>query len=49
MWKRVADGPLQAPFDIVQEQRIEYDAIDAGLRPRLERALRHIKRQRHPR
>jgi len=49
MWKRLADGALQAPFDIVQEQRIEYDSIDASLRPRLERAVRHIKRQPHSR
>jgi hypothetical protein len=34
---------IRAPFDIAQEQRIEYRSIDNRLKPRLEKAIRHIK------
>ena len=32
-------------FDLAQEQRIEYRSIDNQLKPRLEKAIRHLKTQ----
>jgi hypothetical protein len=45
LWKKSPSNLLDVPFDIAKEQRIEYDAVDRGLRSRLENAIRHIKRQ----
>jgi len=43
LWKKTTDIEISAPFDIVQEQRIEYRSIDNRLKPRLEKAIRHLK------
>ena len=43
LWKKTAENRIKVPFDIIQEQRIEYSAIDNNLIPRLEKAIRHIK------
>jgi hypothetical protein len=45
LWKKSPSHPIDVPFDIAKEQRIEYNAIDRGLTLRLESAVRHIKRQ----
>ena len=45
LWKKTTDNEIRAPFDIAQEQRIKYPSIDNRLKPRLEKAIRHIKMQ----
>ncbi len=45
LWKKTADIEIRAPFDIAQEQRIEYRSFDNQLKPRLEKAIRHLKTQ----
>lgn len=45
MWQRNADEVKNAPFDIDQHQRVEYDAVDDTLKNRLVNVLQNFIRE----
>ena len=49
LWNTEVDKDVEPPFDIVQKHHIPYTAIDNHLKPRLAKAIRHIRTQLHGR